>query len=296
MRLLIGFVSLSATSFLVASEIEPKIEYTVHERYLKSLPSPFSPLTPEEKETQWGSEYTIGMHFAKNLDFYRAITAFRRAEILTTSDERKLEAQYETLLNYYLGKRYKEAEQAFDESNLATVSINFPAFHDLLVILYDTYYQQMSPEKTAHILNLISEFFPDTHKNLLQYTSLKEAKNVDHPIWIAYQENKKSPLIAPLLNALIPGTGYLYLGQIQTAITALLVNGLFIAAAIFFFKRKAYAAALIFLSFEAGWYFGGIHGGKTGAKFYNERIYEQIATPYMNREGIFPIYQLKHAF
>jgi TM2 domain-containing membrane protein YozV len=292
--LLIWFASLNATTS--SPLIEPKIEHTVHERYLKSLSSPFTPLTPEEKETQWGSEYTIGIHFAKNLDFYRAITAFRRAEILTTSDERKIEAQYETLLNYYLGKRYPETETAFDESDLKTVSINFPAFHDLLVILYDTYLHLDHPEKAAHVLNLTAQYFPETHKNLLQYTSLKEVKPSNHPIWTAYQENKKSPLLAPLLNALIPGTGYLYLGQIQTAITALLVNGLFIAAAIFFFKRKAYAAALIFLSFEAGWYFGGIHGGKRGAKFYNERVYEQIATPYMNREGIFPIYQLKHAF
>ncbi|MDN3505986.1 MAG: hypothetical protein P0S96_02010 [Simkaniaceae bacterium] len=294
MMLLSGFASLSATTS--STLIEPKIEHTVHERYLKNLSSPFSPLAPEEKETQWGSEYTIGTYFAKNLDFYRAITAFKRAEILTTDSDRKLEAQYETLLNYYLGKRYLEAETAFDDSDLKNVSINFPAFHDLLVILYDTYLHLDHSEKAAHVLNLLAEYFPETHKNLLLYTILKRAKPSDHPIWTAYDQNKKSTLLAPLLNALIPGTGYLYLGQIQTAITALLVNGLFIAAAIFFFKRKAYAAALIFLSFEAGWYFGGIHGGKRGAKFYNERIYEQIATPHMNREGIFPIYQLKNAF
>jgi len=294
--LLIGFASLNVTNCAVASELKPKIEYTVHERYLKSLPSPFAALSSNEKETQWGSEYLIGMYFAKNLDFYRAITAFRRAEILTTSDERKLEAQYEILLNYYLGKRYREAEQTFDESNLSSVTTDFSAFHDLLVILFDTYYQLENPEKAAHILNILAESAPDTHKTLLQYTALKEAKNLDHPVWDAYQAHRKSPLIAPLLNAIIPGTGYLYLGQIQTASTALLVNGLFIAAAIYFFRRKAYAAALIFLSFEAGWYFGGIQGGKGGAKLYNERIYEQIAIPYMNREGIFPIYQLKNAF
>jgi hypothetical protein len=293
MMRLIGFVSLSATSLFA---FEPKIDYSVHERYLKALPSAFSPLTEEEAATPWGTEFTIGLHFSKDLDFYRAITALRRAEILCPDPARKLEAQYEILLNYYLGKRYPELEEAYHASDLASVRPNFPAFHDLLVILYDTYFRLNKPAEAAHLLSLVETHSPQTHQTLSEYSALKKAEAPEHPVHLAYTQQMKSPLLAPLFNALLPGAGYLYLGQIQTAITALLVNSLFILAALLFFKRKAYAAALIFLSFEAGWYFGGIQGGKAGVKHYNERVYEEIATPYMNREGIFPIYQLKHAF
>ena len=55
-------------------------------------------LSEEEKQTTWGQEYQIGQHFAKQIDLYRAITAFKRAEALLTSDiehPRLLEVQYE---------------------------------------------------------------------------------------------------------------------------------------------------------------------------------------------------------
>ena len=45
-----------------------------------------------------------------------------------------------------------------------------------------------------------------------------------------------------------------------------------------------------------GWYFGGIYGAGEEAKFYNEKIYEKAASPYMTEEKIFPILMVKHAF
>ncbi len=305
---LIGFGTLIAISlsFLMgynhlSKEIEPQIHYSIQDRYLKALPTPFLALSDAEQETQWGSEYLIGMHFARDLDFYRAITAFRRAEILTQSEERKLEMQYEILLNYYLGRRYKEVEHAFDESDLSQISVDFSAFQDLLVILYDTYFQLDETEKSSHILGIIEQHDPKLHQNLILYSALQKAdlpavEKMSPALFKAYKEQKKSPKTAAMLNAILPGSGYFYLGQLQTALTALLMNGLFIAAAVYFFRRRPIAAAIIFLGFEAGWYFGGLQGGSSQGKLYNERVYEQIVTPYMNHEGIFPIYQLKHAF
>jgi hypothetical protein len=43
-----------------------------------------------------------------------------------------------------------------------------------------------------------------------------------------------------------------------------------------------------FTSIEAGWYFGGIYGAGQEAKFYNERLYERLATPMMNEKPLFP--------
>lgn len=111
-----------------------------------------------------------------------------------------------------------------------------------------------------------------------------------------YQTQKKSIGTAQGLNALLPGAGYLYLGQNQSAATAFFLNGLFIAASSYFFLDGNIAAGVIFTSFEAGWYFGGIYGAGLEAKAYNERLYERMATPMMQRERLFPALMLNYAF
>jgi hypothetical protein len=113
---------------------------------------------------------------------------------------------------------------------------------------------------------------------------------------IDYTSQKKSVGTAQALNAFLPGAGYLYLGQKQSATTAFFLNGLFIAASAYFFCDGNVAAGIIFTSFEAGWYFGGIYGGGLEAKAYNERLYESLATPLMHREKLFPALMLNYAF
>ena len=291
----------------VPKDIEPKIHTSIQDRYLKALASPFKELTPQEKNTSWGSEYLIGLYFARNLDLYRAITAFRRAEILAPEEaaNRQLEIQYEILLCYYLGQRYDEVDQTFQQSDLANVDQSFSAYHDLLIILYDTYDHLSDSEKAAHVLELIKQQEPETYDTLAISTAMRRADftlldHIERPelttLLDAYEEKKKSPTTAATLNAFLPGSGYLYLGQKQTAVTAFLINGLFIASSVYFFKNGPIAAGIVTTSFEAGWYFGGIQGAALQAKCYNERLYERMATPAMNQNKLFPIFQMNYAF
>ena len=62
-----------ASCYRVPDQIEPKIDYAMQDHYLKSLPSPFEPLTHEEKGQPWGKEYQIAMCFAADLDLYQAL-------------------------------------------------------------------------------------------------------------------------------------------------------------------------------------------------------------------------------
>ena len=110
-----------------------------------------------------------------------------------------------------------------------------------------------------------------------------EKKNIQNMIEV-YERDKKSVKTAQLLNTFIPGSGYLYIGQKKSAATAFLLNGLFIYATYEFFHRGWTAAGVITASFEAGWYFGGIYGAGQEANSYNERIYERVATPILNKE------------
>ena len=80
------------------------------------------------------------------------------------------------------------------------------------------------------------------------------------------------------------------------ALTALLLNGLFIFAAYEFFHHGHTAGGIIVSGFEAGWYFGGIYGAGEEAKYYNERIYEKMANRTLSEHKLFPILMMEHTF
>lgn len=310
--LLICLTLLLSACYRIPDKIEPNLHYAVQDHYLKYLSPPFLPITPTEKETAWGQEYLIGQRFAKDLDLYRAITTFKRSEYLIPQGETKrlFEIQYQIILCYYLGKRYADAITSYNHSRLYTISPSFPAYHDLLIILYESYLQTDDRVKADHILRALKNHFPETAKKLDLATILikgklapieKEASNNPSQTYISeilttYEAKKKSISKAQTLNMILPGSGYLYVGQKQSALTAFLLNGLFIAATAHFFHKGQIAAGIITASFETGWYFGGIYGAGESAKLYNERLYESLAYPALSRNHLFPVLMLKYGF
>lgn len=311
--LLISFLIVFTSScYKVPNTIDPNINFSAQERYLKQLPPAFPPLTQNEKEQAWGKEYLIGERFAKELDFYRAITTFKRAEFLLgpeTKMERLQEIQYQIILCYYLGKRYNALLEAFNRSSLYKVGPEFATYHDLLIILYESYIQTDQKERAAHILSLLHQHFPESAKKIELSISLSsgdlnalEEEVAQNPsntavasLLRSYEIKKKSVSKAQSLN-ILPGAGYLYVGQKQSALTAFLLNGLFIAASVRFFQQGHIAAGIITTSFEAGWYFGGIYGAGEAAKTYNERVYEKQADVLLRKEKLFPLLMLRYGF
>jgi len=307
-RALLLSLCLLTSCYHVSDRIEPKIEYSVQDHYLKTLPATFTALSKQEQREGWGHEYQIGIGFAKQFDLYQAITAFKRALILIPQNNpRALEMQYEILFCYYLAKKYPEVIETFETSKLRAMTPEFPAYHDLLVILYEAYSAEDNTQAKDQILQLIEASDPKTseelnlsynlaHGNIDVARALAPTNSGFEELLQSYESERKSISKAKSYNALLPGAGYLYLGQRQSAVTALLLNGLFIAASTLCFIHHNPAAGAIFASFECGWYFGGIYGAGEEAKFYNERLYEQKLGPVMNQERLFPIFTLKHAF
>lgn len=310
---LLVLIAINLTScYKVPDKLEPQINYSIQDKYIRSLKAAFPPLDEEEKKKPWGEEYLIGVAFAQKLDLYRAVTAFKRAEILIPNQlfYRKQEIEYFIVLSYYLGGRYEDVIDSFDDSNLGVVDQKFPTYHDLLVILYESYRNTENANKAAKILQIIKMHYPDTAKKLELSTALSTGNIKDvqklsynrttqddasHLIQ-AYSREKKSITKAQILNAALPGAGYFYIGQTQSAITSALLNGLFIAAAYHFFHHGHMAAGIITTSIEAGWYFGGIYGAGESAKLYNERVYEAKAFHSLNQQHLFPIFFLSYGF
>jgi len=305
---LLLFLTVSSCNRVGTEQLEPQICYTARDTYLKRLPDPFTPLTSTEKKSEWGKEYQIGLAFARELDLYRAITAFKRAEILLSHQGtfRKKEVQYNIMLSYYLGKRYEEALETFNTSELRHVQPNFAPYHDLLIMLYESNKLIGNQESAELILDHIRSHYPETADKLTLSTAMIQADfetltcYTDKPyvaeVLSCYTPQAKSIERAELFNALLPGAGYAYVGQRQSAVTAFLLNGLFIGAAVYFFLDGNVPAGIIATSFEAGWYFGGIYGAGEAAKHYNERKYEGCAYPVMTKHRLFPILTLNYGF
>jgi tetratricopeptide (TPR) repeat protein len=310
-KALILLLILCTACYRVSDKIDPRVCYQLQDQHFQRLTGAFAPLTTEERASDWGKEYTIARVFADELDLYRAVSTFKRAQILVGDNiERKHQIQYDIVLSYFLGKRYEDAIEAFERSDLSRVDKTFPAYHDLLLVLYESYRELDNADKQVKIIELLDKSFPDTSEELKVSLAIREADlltinefacGFQHPSYLDnlidnYETQKKSVATAQFLNALLPGAGYLYIGQRKSALTAFLLNGLFIAAATQFFLHKHIAAGIITTGFEAGWYFGGIYGAGEEAKYYNERIYEKAAGVVLNEYKLFPVLMLDHAF
>ena len=98
-------------------KIEPEICYIPRAQLIQDLPSPFEKLTRTEIRQEWGKELYVGLTFAHEMDLYRAITAFKRALIFLPSDNpsRRLQIEYSIFLCYYLGQKYQDALDTFEQ-------------------------------------------------------------------------------------------------------------------------------------------------------------------------------------
>jgi len=293
-------------------DFETNITFYPSPCLLKSKPSAFPPLNPEECRTDWGKELRIAYVFSKEQDYYRAITSCKRGLVLLPPRfaDKKWQFEYLIVQSYYLGYKYQEAVEAFEATTLCRVTKEFPAFHDLLIMMYESYSRIGEEEKAQDTMNVIKANYPEDVQSLELSAALQEA---DFPAISILAESRmdrdeinnflgnycceaKSVRRAETFQALLPGAGYYYVGQTKTALTSLLINSLFIWAAWNFFERGDTAAGLITTSLELGWYLGGINGAGLAAKEYNERLYEGNAKEFMRKRNFFPILMLQTNF
>jgi tetratricopeptide (TPR) repeat protein len=294
-------------------KMEPCIEISVHKNDISRLPSAFEPLSPSELQTDWGKELRIAQYFAKDNDLYRAITSFKRALLLMPEEVsiRTLQAEFGIIESYWYGKKYYDAIAEFEDSDLILVTPEFPAFRDLIVIMHDCYDKTEQFEKAEQLLKIIetndSELANDIQISIaLREGDLESAvamadlsdkrRDAIYELQQDYYCHAKSIKKAEMLNALLPGAGYAYVGQTRAGITSFIINGLFIWATCRFFDQGNYAAGLLTLSLETGWYFGGINGAGIAAKEYNEAYYNNITKGTMMRNNLFPIFMLETSF
>ncbi len=312
LRLCILTLGLLAGCQPVCQKMEPEIQCPLPEQKISALPGAFPSLSADELKQDWAKELIIADGFAKECDFYRAITSYKRALFLLPKGmlARQLQLEYDVILCYYLGGKYQEAINLFETSEVNQAHSNFPAFNNLLLMIYDAYLQTKQEDKSECVLEIIKKYSPETAGDLTLYQTMKEGNIEETKCLISqhrnafemekefafYEQFAKSPKKAKILNAVLPGAGYYYVGQKKSAMTSFVINALFTLAAYQFFAHGYPAAGAITTSIEAGWYLGGINGAGIEAQEFNTRLFEGMSRKILSDHTCFPVLMFETSF
>ena len=129
-----------------------------------------------------------------------------------------------------------------------------------------------------YFLTLRSVYFIETRSNeikkedLLKPFSLLQRKEVELFIDLSENLDYRSPALAGIFSAVIPGSGKMYVGEWGDGITGLLLTGLFAFLAYDNFKADHTTRAWIFTGIGTFFYAGNIYGSISSAQIFNARI------------------------
>jgi len=85
------------------------------------------------------------------------------------------------------------------------------------------------------------------------------------------EARKRSPVMAGVLSAVLPGSGHLYAGRPGQAASSFLLNALFITGAVLAFEHDSPVLGGILVFFEVGWYVGGIQSAAQAVQEENQK-------------------------
>lgn len=260
---------------------------------LQAEPGPSASLTPNHAFSA-DRVLAFAAELMKQKEYYRAITEYRRFLYSFPHDQRRSLAHFRIGLAFYRGRDYGEALKAFRE-----VAESYPQLsHGRLAWLWrgECLMRQGKYEEAQNLYGAISLALAGEKQGeeavyrrawaFLYQQEWQEARKrfqslpTDHPSHEAAHhiaeaipniENSphKSPVLAGVLSAAIPGSGQLYIGRRGDAWLAFMLNGLFVAGIVEALNQDRPAVAGILGLFEAGWYAGNIYGAVNGAHKYN---------------------------
>jgi outer membrane protein assembly factor BamD (BamD/ComL family) len=233
-------------------------------------------------------------------DYFRAITEYKRFLFLHPTDPRAGRVRLQVGLSYQRGQQWDDARQTFE--SIARQHPDAEIRAEAAYLVGETSFQQGRYAQAIADLRPVAERYGQTPvgeraRYLLGWSYLRarqwpeasqtfESIGTTSPLFPssrvladAAREGehlpRKSPALAGLMSAVIPGTGHFYTGRFRDGTIALLLNGAFLAAGIEAVSAGNEAAAGLLFFFEAAWYSGALYGAVNAAQKYNRDLEER---------------------
>jgi hypothetical protein len=230
-------------------------------------------------------------------DYFRAITEYKRFLFLYPTEARAGRVHLQVGRSYQRGQQWDDARQTFER--IAQQHPDAAIRAEAAYLIGETSFQQGRNAQAIADLRPVAERYGQTPvgeraRYLLGWSYLRarqwpeasqafEAVDTTSPLFPSSralaeaaregeQLPRKSPALAGLMSAVIPGTGHFYTGRWRDGAIALLLNGAFLAAGIEAVSAGNEAAAGVLLFFEAAWYSGTIYGAVNAAYKYNRDV------------------------
>lgn len=241
-------------------------------------------------------------------EYFRAITEYRRFLFHYPQDPRRAMVHFRIGLAFYRGQSYADALNTFRE-----VAQHYPdTSYGRQAWLWqgESLLQQAQYKAAEQIYTQAVQQFPQTGIEqqaryqqgwtLLYRRQWQDAAyqlqqiSPRSPLYETAQQlaneslqgeqlSSKSPLVAGVLSAVLPGSGQLYNGRTGDALLAFLLNGLFIAGITQAITHDELAIAGVLGFFEIGWYAGNVYGAINGAHKENRYAAETFLRNLENR-------------
>jgi len=242
-------------------------------------------------------QLTIADAFMEEGEYYRAVTEYKKFLILFPDSAKADYAAFEIAMAYFKGGEYGAAARSFlalreryPESGYAIQAgylegssqwklKNYDRAREALEALVEQHPESeyAPPSLVVTCLAALDENKAEVSRQALKrfldrYPGHPGEENVrEAAVQIdRYQElPEKSPVLAGVMSAILPGSGYIYAEHYGDGITAFLINGLFIAGTITAIHQENYAVAGIVGGVGVPFYLGNIYGSANAAKKWN---------------------------
>ncbi len=246
----------------------------------------------------------LGDAFLEEGEYYRAITEYKKFRILFPSSVKGDYALFRTGIAFYLGAEYADAVRSFGvlresrpDSGYADASLFFEGLsrwrkkdYTGAAENFDLLIRRDAPSRfspRAHAAKALLEVDRgditaargDLEGFLVAYPGHPGEARVREalPLLREYEDlPEKSELLAGILSAILPGSGYVYAGRYGDGLTAFLLNGLFIAGTVAAVHNEWYPAAGLSGGIGLPFYLGNIYGSANAAKRWNINVRREL--------------------
>ncbi|GEM_PF-1347798 len=247
-----------------------------------------------------GSELKFGCALYREGEFFRAVTEFKRYLFLFPTASKRTEVLLLIACSLYKSGRYAETHSYLNEAYVSTHDMSLRDVVRYVDAL--SYYSEGEYEKAVSIWKRLLVGKPNfqIERNSLAHltlaclelgdkdelrTILADAETKDDSLAMLVKDirnrvdnepNGRSPLMATIFSAVLPGSGQVYSGRFADGMVAFVINGLFTFLVVDSFKEDYTTGKVIGGLFGLQFYLGNVLGANRAAHIYNQSMLRGI--------------------